>query len=313
MWIKPSALVSAAFLLASAALARPAAWELSDSGLESAVMGQRLLPRDKQYNNTIIDKYDRKLVTDYPIHSSCKGSERLQLERGLFELKRLVRASVDHLLLYGNKSELFTTYFGATANVATPLGIYERVINGDKSNNLFRCDDPDKNCHQDGWAGHWRGKNATGETVICPLSYKTRLSIEKFCSDGFTLAKDELNIYWATDLLHRSLHLPQITDGLVEHLAEGFSESLELAHQDVTKSVLNTDSIQMFAFEAWSRANVDPASCRGTLEEGGHDHDGHGHADAHGSAGASAAPASPSASASTKDCHAHADGTEHCT
>lgn len=128
----PSASIFLSTLVALAAVSngRPAGLErsLSDSqSLESPVMFQVLRPRD--YNDTVVSSYDKKLVTDFPIHSSCNASNRLQLERGLFDLKRMLRTTIDHLLLYGNRSELFVTYFGAQANVATPLGVYERVLN----------------------------------------------------------------------------------------------------------------------------------------------------------------------------------------
>lgn len=98
-------------------------------------------------------------IVDFPIHSSCNGSQKMQLQGGLFDLKRVTRAAADHLLLHGNSSELFVTYFGEAGDPAVPLGIYERILNGDKSKALLRCDDPDRNCAtQIGYNGHWRGE-----------------------------------------------------------------------------------------------------------------------------------------------------------
>lgn len=42
-------------------------------------------------------------------------------------------------------------------------------------------------CGQVGWAGHWRGTNATEETVICPLSYEIRKPLEQMCALGMSL------------------------------------------------------------------------------------------------------------------------------
>lgn len=71
---------------------------------------------------------DREIVADFPIHQSCNQSQQLQLRRGFFDMKRLLREAADHILLHGNQSELFTVYFGADANPATPLGIFERIL-----------------------------------------------------------------------------------------------------------------------------------------------------------------------------------------
>lgn len=65
---------------------------------------------------------------DFPIHESCDASQRMQLERGLFDMKRLCRTAADHILEFGNQSSLFTTYFGEGADPAVPLGIFERLL-----------------------------------------------------------------------------------------------------------------------------------------------------------------------------------------
>lgn len=54
-----------------------------------------------------------------------------------------------------------------------------------------------------GWAGHWRGSNATEETVICDLSFHIRWSLDAMCSRGYTVAGWPTNTYWASDLMHR--------------------------------------------------------------------------------------------------------------
>ncbi|CAO1626244.1 unnamed protein product [Jaminaea pallidilutea] len=241
----------------------------------------------------------REIAVDFPIHQSCNQSQQLQLRRGFFDMKRLLREAADHILLHGNQSELFTVYFGAEANPATPLGIFERILSSDKSDTLFRCDDPDQNCAtQDGWNGHWRGNNATGETVICDLSFHTRLPIEKFCNDGFHLADDEVSIYWATDLFHRAMHLPQMTNDMVVHAADVFDDVLTLAATDPSKSVVNQHTLQNFAFEVFTRRHVREDGCvRGESSSTG--------------STSSTAPAA-STTAAAQDCHTHANGEIHC-
>lgn len=70
----------------------------------------------------------REIVIDFPIHESCNQSQRMQLQRGLFDMKRMLREAADHILLHGNNSEIFTYYFGNDANPATPLGIFDRIL-----------------------------------------------------------------------------------------------------------------------------------------------------------------------------------------
>ncbi|PWN18795.1 zincin, partial [Microstroma glucosiphilum] len=234
------------------------------------------------------------------IHESCNASQKLQLERGLFDMKRLCRTAVDHILEHGNQSAVFTSYFGEGADPAVPLGIFERLLRGDKSDTLIRCDDPDHNCAtQEGWNGHWRGENATGETVICPLSFETRLPIEKTCAGGFQLARDNVNIYWGADLLHRAMHFPALTNEHVTHLADEYAALLELAHHSPEEAVRNQHTIQDFAFEVFSRKYITPEGCVGEVAANATDA-----ADAHGSTTTTKAH---------KECHTHSDGVEHCS
>ncbi|PWN33769.1 zincin, partial [Meira miltonrushii] len=234
--------------------------------------------------------------SDIPIHSSCNASQTMQIKRGLFDSKRLAREAADHILLSGNTSDLFQTYFGAQADPAVPLGIYERILEGDKTGTLLRCDDPDQNCAtQDGWNGHWRGNNATEETVICNLSFQSRLGLERACENGFKLGRDNVNVYWGADLLHRMMHLPKVTNGYITHVADTHEDMMKIAIEQPDQSVKNQHSIQEFAFDVWTRKYIS----------------------AEGSAGATAtesasASAAATSTAAVQDCHTHADGSVHC-
>lgn len=103
-----------------------------------------------------------------------------------------------------------------------------------------------------GWAGHWRGKNATTETVICPLSFELRRPLSAVCNLGYTVAESKLNTFWATDLMHRLLHVPTISEGIVDHYAKGYTGILELAKKDPAKSGIDSDTLQTFAIDAWA-------------------------------------------------------------
>lgn len=88
-------------------------------------------------------------VSDYPIHSSCNATERAQLTRALGETVKLAQHAKEHILRWGNSSEIYQKYFG-NASTGEPIGWFEKVVNGDKAGIVFRCDNPDGNCAQEG-------------------------------------------------------------------------------------------------------------------------------------------------------------------
>ncbi|UQC76611.1 uncharacterized protein CLUP02_18124 [Colletotrichum lupini] len=247
----------------------------------------------------------------FPIHQSCNSTLRAQLEVGLAEAQQLAAHARDHILRFGNSSEHVRKYFG-NSSTATPVGWYDRVVNADKNGMTFRCDDPDRNCAtQSGWAGHWRGANASQETVICPLSFEIRRPLTYVCGLGYNVANSKLNTFWATDLLHRVFHVPLISEGAVEHYAEDYAEALELAKNNATYSVFDSDALQYFAIDVWAYDIAAPGvGCPGELEEEDHDHDATPTTTA--AAGAATTTAAATSSA-PQECHTHADGVQHCT
>jgi len=103
-----------------------------------------------------------------------------------------------------------------------------------------------------GWGGHWRGDNATLETVVCPLSFWTRRPLEGLCGFGYTVARGAVNTYWASDLMHRVYHVPKIGEGVVEHYANDYAECLELAITSPEEAVRNTDTLLYFALDVYA-------------------------------------------------------------
>lgn len=101
------------------------------------------------------------------------------------------------------------------------------------------------------------------------------------CSNGFTLATGDIASYWATDLLHRSLHMPSIGSDAAEHAAEGYSESVELAAKDPEAAAKNSDSLMLFAFDVFVRTHLDPQGCVGEATEESKSEDDAHSADAH--------------------------------
>ncbi|KAK3687096.1 Prenylated Rab acceptor protein 1 [Vermiconidia calcicola] len=129
-------------------------------------------------------------------------------------------------------------------------------MNGDKGGVLFRCDNTDGNCVLEGYlmddlqAGHWRGENATGETVICPLSYTARWPLAGLCMYGYEVSSREYTSYFASDIHHRLFHMPAIGEYTVDHYAEGYRAALELAVNHPEDAVRNTESLTFFALES---------------------------------------------------------------
>ncbi|GAB7338436.1 hypothetical protein MBLNU457_4724t1 [Dothideomycetes sp. NU457] len=199
-------------------------------------------------------------VYEYPIHASCNHSERALLRQGLDEMIILAQHAKDHILRFGNSSRQYTDWFGK-APTAGPIGWYDRVINADKAGVLFRCDDADGNCAANPtWAGHWRGSNATQETVICERSFASgvRWPLAAVCSRGYTVVNSPASQIFATDLLHRVFHLPRISEGIVGHYADTYPEMMELAMTSPGEAVSNSDTLQHFAIDVYAYDIANP-------------------------------------------------------
>jgi len=88
-------------------------------------------------------------VTEYPIHASCNATQRGYIKQGLQETIMLSRQARDHILRWGNESDIYQKYFG-DAPTGEPLGWFTKIADGDKAGVLFRCDNIDGNCGQAG-------------------------------------------------------------------------------------------------------------------------------------------------------------------
>lgn len=103
-----------------------------------------------------------------------------------------------------------------------------------------------------GWAGHWRGKNGTDETVICDLSYTSRRSLTSMCGRGYTVADSPTNTFWASDLLHRLYHMPAFGYGYIEHYIDDYDDALAYAANGTTTNTHDSDVLQYFALDAYA-------------------------------------------------------------
>ncbi|PNS16695.1 Multifunctional tryptophan biosynthesis protein [Sphaceloma murrayae] len=203
--------------------------------------------------------------TDFPIHASCNATERALLSKGLADARAMAQQAKDHILLRGREDAHYQKYFG-NASTAEAVGWYDRVINADKTGNWFRCDDPDDKCSQSGWGGYYRGENATMETNICPLSFLARRPLEGMCGYGYDVANGALNVYWASDLIHRMLHLPNIVEGVVDHYADDYVNVTALARTRPEETTRNSETLQLFALEVYAFDVAYPGEgCAGVL------------------------------------------------
>jgi hypothetical protein len=84
-------------------------------------------------------------TTEWTIHPSCNNSEVIQLRKHLDDVATVAEHAIDHILRFGNSSELFVKWFG-TAPTAAPIGWYERLLGAERGSFQFRCDDPDSFC-----------------------------------------------------------------------------------------------------------------------------------------------------------------------
>ena len=88
-------------------------------------------------------------IEGFPIHGSCNGTERSQLQRALGDTIKLAQTAAQYVYKHGNSSQLFTKYFG-TSPTAEVIDWYEKVLYANRDGILFRCDDIDNNCRLDG-------------------------------------------------------------------------------------------------------------------------------------------------------------------
>ncbi len=134
------------------------------------------------------------------------------------------------------------------------------------------------------------------------------------CMLGYNVANGATNTFWASDLLHRLLHIPQVGEGVVEHYndeeEEKYPGTIDLAKNNSTFAVKNSDTLQYFALEAYAHDIAVPGvGCPGTyipLEE---ESTAAATSTAAASGSASATPAPTSATATTSAAAAPATAT----
>ncbi|WVR07337.1 hypothetical protein IAU60_004378 [Kwoniella sp. DSM 27419] len=235
----------------------------------------------------------KEYKSDIEIHSSCNATQRRMLSKGLSDMFEVATFAKEYVATNGPNDTVFQMYFGTEPHAySTVIGIWDSLLTSNKEGVLLRCDNPDGNCGQPGWRGHWRGDNATQETVICDLSYTDRLYNEAFCMYGNTVAGSPLGTYWSIDLI-----------------SEDYASALELAEHNATYSPMDSDALQAFAAHVYAVEVVGAGdSCIGTSSES----DNHSHGSATASAASATSSAASATSAAAEACHTHSDGAVHC-
>lgn len=188
---------------------------------------------------------------DIQIHQSCNRTQYAQLMSAWEETKELSEHARDHTSRFGNQSYIYRKYFGDAAT-AEVIGWFDNIVHQDKTTVLFRCDNPDGNCANEGWAGHWRGSNGSDETVICDLSYQTRRSLKQLCSLGYDVSTGQNAVFWSADFLHRLWHTDTVGQSSVDHYADTYDECLELANESPEEAVRNSASLRLYALEVYA-------------------------------------------------------------
>ena len=100
-----------------------------------------------------IAAWDAGATKDFVIHDSCNATQTTQIRKGLADAVTLAEHAKEHILRFSNSSAHYRKYFG-DAPSSEAIGNYERIVNGDRGNALFRCDNPDGNCKQPGTFFH---------------------------------------------------------------------------------------------------------------------------------------------------------------
>lgn len=169
------------------------------------------------------------------------------------------------------------------------------------------------------WGGHYRGSNATEETVICPLSFVERRPLATVCAQGWNVRESSRLIFWASDLLHRLYHVPAFGQGYIDHYAEGYEGIIDAAASGSPNTTRDSDGLQYFALDSFAYDIIAPGE--GCPGPSGPPMD----------SSTSYAASSPTVAASTTsvtaasgeatatesalpdNCHSHDDGSIHCT
>ncbi|GAA5917580.1 hypothetical protein JCM6882_001986 [Rhodosporidiobolus microsporus] len=205
----------------------------------------------------------------FTAHPSCNATEKRLIGDGLDEALMLAGQARAHLRRYGNDT-LFEAWFGNETDPNLLLGLYDRIVDGDKTGLTFRCDDVDDEC--DGKYGVIPGyfrSDAKDETVVCSTYYLAKPRLEDMCAFDQTLVKNGSELTQGAWFMHRLLHNPTASGGRLSDVVDTVEEALELAQGvNKTQAAYSIHSVQYYALDVYAYDVLLPAEgCRGNATE----------------------------------------------
>lgn len=145
----------------------------------------------QSYNKSAVASLNKNAISIPVDEDSCRGSQALQVHRALSELFMVVQSGLTSLL-DTPLAPLNQRYFGnfTEADFSVPIGLLTRLIHGNKTDILVKCDGSEKTCSSDKIAsmeggyipsptGEYAGEDsntASSRTnvVLCPNSFAAR-------------------------------------------------------------------------------------------------------------------------------------------
>lgn len=200
---------------------------------------------------------------DFTINNTCNASESSVLSSALHQAIEVSEHARQHLLRYGNSSDIFKKYFGHNPPFI-PLGVYDFLSNGNKGNFTFGCQDFEKKCNST-TSGFYVYKKS--QIVVCSNAYKNRLRSNEICSSGYTIAGDSPSDTWAGYILEQLLDIENNGDTGLGNYEKSYNGVIELPKKNQTeRAVKNKNSLIYFALEAWAHDIAVPGvGCPGNM------------------------------------------------
>lgn len=199
------------------------------------------------------------------IHQTCNETNARMLNAVFADSLEATAYAKNRLLDYGVEDVFYERWFG-NGSAFSVMGVLDQLMESNKSGVIFRCDDADGLCaaNPNYYAGHHR-ESAPSETVICDYFYTSRKPLSQMCFNGDLMTVDPKK-YGGIDLLHRYLHVPKVSLDIVGEYAEDLEGVLDLAKNNATYAVLNTDNILYYIADVYS-STVIPGGCLGELPQ----------------------------------------------
>ncbi|KAI5478172.1 hypothetical protein MNV49_005339 [Pseudohyphozyma bogoriensis] len=203
---------------------------------------------------------------NYTADDSCDITQKRLIGDGLSEALTLLDHARAHLRRFGNDT-IFTDWFGKDADPNTALGLYDRLVDGDKSNLVFRCDDVSNLCNSSTYGvipGYFVPTDKD-QTVVCPTYFNKKPELQNMCNQGQTLVKNGSELTQGAWFVHRLLHTPTASGGRLSDVVDTVAEALELAAGvNQTQALYSIHSVQYYALDTYAFDILLPGvGCRG--------------------------------------------------